>query len=62
MSKITQLVSDKEITRILLMAVLTEIGMKILVDGWEDTDISWVYILDMLSLIWQWDSQVKIDS
>lgn len=62
MSKITQLVSDKEITRILLMAVLTEIGMKILVDGWEDTDISWVYILDMLSLRWQWDSQVKIDS
>lgn len=32
-SKVTQLVSDKEGTRILLMAVLTEIGMKVLVAG-----------------------------
>lgn len=34
-SKVTQVVSDKEWTRILLMAVLVEIGKKVLA-GWGD--------------------------
>lgn len=35
--------------------------MAVLVAGRGDVD-SWAYIVDMLSLRWPWDGQVKIDS